>query len=82
MTKNNINNKTIIYSAVSITLKGFIAFQKIPEILIPIKRSNEIISIKLKAASRAVTNNIFNLTTPLGIILFLLFFSKQFFILN
>ena len=53
MTKNNINNKTIIYSAVSITLKGFIAFQKIPEILIPIKRSNEIISIKLKAASRA-----------------------------
>jgi hypothetical protein len=82
MKKNNTNNKIIIYSAASMTLNGFIAFQIIPVKLIPIKRSSEIISIVEKPASRIVTKNNFNLVTPLGISLLLLFFTIQFLILT
>jgi hypothetical protein len=59
MKKNKTNNKIIIYSAASITLNGFIAFQIIPENLIPIIRSSEIISIVQEPASRDVTKNNF-----------------------
>jgi hypothetical protein len=68
MKKNKTNNKIIIYSAASMTLNGFIAFQIIPEKLIPIIRSSEIISIVVEPASRVVTKINFKLVTPLGII--------------
>ena len=68
MMKNNRNKKIITYSAGSITLKGFTAFQIIPEILIPIKRSSETIRIILKVANKPDTKNIFNLITPFGVI--------------
>lgn len=58
------------------TLNGLIAFQIIPDKLMPIKRSSEIISIAQEPASRVVTKNIFNFVTPLGIILLLLFFTN------
>ncbi len=77
MRKNKRNKKIITYSAGSITLKGFIAFQIIPEIFIPIKRSSETIRITLKVANKPDTKNIFNLITPLGILFPLLFYSLQ-----
>lgn len=57
--KNRKKRAKMIYSAASITRKGFKAFEMIPCKLTPIKRSKEITSANNPVANIAVTRKIF-----------------------
>lgn len=62
MKKKRINRDRMMYSADSITLKGFIAFKMMPLILTPMAKSNEIINVNKIPANKQLTNNIFKMS--------------------
>lgn len=67
----------MIYSAGSITLKGFVAFQITPDNLTPIIKSIEIIKVNKKAANKPVTNIIFIILTHFYVLLLYFYFGME-----